>query len=142
PVGPGRLTTLSAWPELAFARFVSRSARWAIVNAFAVTFTGFSSPNTGVIDPATSSAAHARAIASSRPFHVGIDRILGLRARIGFEARLADALCLGAADFDRENLRIRGAPVPGARTAKERDRTRLGEGVRELEVVRLARAVR
>src|SRR5439155_25583586 len=60
----------------------------------------------------------------------------------GFEAGLADALCLGAADLDRENLRIRGAPVPGARTAKERDRTRLGEGVRELEVVRLARAVR
>src|SRR5436190_4457877 len=57
-------------------------------------------------------------------------------------ALAGDSLRLCAADLDREDLAVGRAPVAGARTAQQRHRARLGERVRELEVVRLTRAVR
>src|SRR2546422_10793444 len=62
---------------------------------------------------------------------------LGLPARIRFRkpALAGNSLRLRAADLDREDLGVGRAPVTGARPAQERDRPRLGERVRELEVV-------
>src|SRR6185437_16791244 len=70
-----------------------------------------------------------------RPHDLVCVRELELRRLAG------DAPALGASDLDREDLRVRCGPGPGARAAVQRDGACGRERVSELQVVRFTGAI-